>query len=207
MKTIKDYINENNRQSVSTYVNEGLWDGIKNFWNWLTNNTNKHDYDKDGYYLPDIDYDNTVKRTFLFKKLNDKNKINDIYTTYFSKDNKLNKNCKEYKCKLPDVYNDKDANYELEHYIIFCKDKKNKNEKIIGMITLFQHKDNTYVYKLTIIDWFLYSINDIFDEMINKVSINNNIIFIKEKSNKFNFLEHQKYGYNDKEKMYKKTYN
>ena len=44
MKSLKDYIKENNQQSVNTYVNEGFWDGLKNFWNWLTGNTDKNDY-------------------------------------------------------------------------------------------------------------------------------------------------------------------
>lgn len=207
MKSLKDYIKENNQQSVSTYVNEGFWDGLKNFWNWLTGNTDKNDYDRDGYYRPDIDYDNINKNSFLFQKITDNDKVNEIYKKYFSKDDKLNKNCKEYKFGLPVLDNDKKmAKAKLTCFAVAYKNEKSKKEKLIGIITLGQYNSTTYIYKITIMDWFLYRLNDVIETLIEDFNLEKHVAFISQASQKYNFLEQQKYKYNSEDQMYEKTY-
>ena len=207
MKTLKEYIIENNNITISNYINEGFWDGIKNFWNWLTNSNDKKDYDKDGYYRPNIDYSEIDTKSFLFSKLNDAEKLQDLYNKYFSKDNKLNKNCKEYKFDLPRLDNDKKLSKDkLEYYAIVYKNEKSKKEKLVGLIILAQYDDKTYITRITIIDWFLYHINDIISKMIKDIHIEKHVIFIANFSQKLNFLEQQNYNYNNKYNVYEKTY-
>jgi hypothetical protein len=207
MKTLKDYIIENNSKSVSTYVNEGFWDGLKNFWNWLTGNTDKNDYDRDGYYRPNIDYDTIDNKSFLFQSLKSNDKVIEIYKKYFLKDDKLNKNCKEYKFGLPILDDGKKmSKSKLVSYAIVYKNTKSDKEKLIGIFTLAEYDNTTYIYKITIMDWFLYHLNDILKVMIENVKLEKHIAFITEPSHKYNFLEQQKYTYNAKERMYEKTY-
>jgi hypothetical protein len=207
MKTLKDYIKENNSQPVSTYVNEGFWDGLKSFWNWLTGNTDKNDYDRDGYYRPDIDYDTIDNKSFLFQAIKNNDKVIELYKKYFVKDNKLNKNCKEYRFDLPILDDGKKMpKNKLTSYAVVYKNTKTDKEKLIGIFTLVEYDNTIYIYKITIMDWFLYHLNNIFRVMIKDLNLEKHVAFITSHSQKYNFLEQQKYKYNNAEQMYEKTY-
>lgn len=207
MKTLKDYIKENNSQPVSTYVNEGFWDGLKSFWNWLTGNTDKNDYDRDGYYRPDIDYDTIDNKSFLFQAIKNNDKVIELYKKYFVKDDKLNKNCKEYRFDLPILDDGKKMpKNKLTSYAVVYKNTKTDKEKLIGIFTLVEYDNTIYIYKITIMDWFLYHLNNIFRVMIKDLNLEKHVAFITAHSQKYNFLEQQKYKYNNAEQMYEKTY-
>lgn len=207
MKTLKNYIIENNNKSINNYVNEGFLDGLKNFWNWLVGNNDKNDYDRDGYYRPDIDYDKVTKESFLFKEITDVNKTQEIYKKYFSKDKKLNKNCKQYSFSLPTLSDNKKISKDkLKTFAVICKNEEANKEKLIGLFTIGEYDNITYVYKVTIIDWFIYSIDKILNAMVNELKIESHILLTTSASQKFNFLEQQHFNYNNTLGAYEKTY-
>lgn len=196
MKKINIYISEHISKNIDSYIEEGLFDWLKNFWDWLTGQEkDKMDYDDHGYYNPNVDLNEFKNGKIINKRISEK-QYEKVIDMYFTVDDHYNKNSSKFSFKEPKNI-DKS---KIKYVTILYKspdDKNGTNAKILGVMSYIEYNDVTYILKLDLIKKYLRKFNYILKALYSEERISNNFNIITKQSDKTLFLEEIGFTYND----------